>query len=125
MTFRTRVRFPPPPPSDPGTTGRRRRRPARVARTLPREAVAWIEDAMGPGARVAHVEAMPPSSTAKHVVDVEWEHGASERLVLRRFHDAARLARDPWYVPAHEALALKLVAGGRVPAPRLHAADVV
>src|SRR5262245_4123378 len=126
MTFRTRVRFPPPPPSDPGTTGRRRRRLARVARTaLPREAVAWIEDAMGPGARVTHAEAMPTSSTAKHVVDVAWEHGAAERLVLRRYHDAERLAHDPWYVPAHEALALKLVAGGRVPAPRLHAADIV
>jgi aminoglycoside phosphotransferase (APT) family kinase protein len=44
--------------------------------------------------------------------------------VLRRYHDSQRLASDPWYVPANEALALRLVADAGVPAPRLHAADL-
>jgi len=44
--------------------------------------------------------------------------------VLRRYHDAKRLAHDPWYVPAHEALALRLLTDTAVPAPRLYAADL-
>jgi aminoglycoside phosphotransferase (APT) family kinase protein len=46
------------------------------------------------------------------------------RLVLRRYHNLERLAHDPWYVPAHEALALQLLTGGPVPAPHLYAADL-
>ena len=45
------------------------------------------------------------------------------RLVLRRYHDAKRLANDPWYVPAHEGLALKLLESTPVPAPHLYATD--
>jgi aminoglycoside phosphotransferase (APT) family kinase protein len=86
--------------------------------------VAWIERSMGPGARVDRIEALPESATAKHRIDVVLEDGSTRRLVLRRYHDAQRLARDPWYVPAHEALALTLLAGSAVPAPRLYAADV-
>src|SRR5688572_11509409 len=40
------------------------------------------------------------------------------------YHDAQRLAHDPWYVPAHEALALRLLTGTPVPAPRLYATDL-
>ena len=134
MTFRTRVRFPPPPPvsdrpapqgagpSDvrPGTRRSRVRRPARVAPA----AIHWIERELGPGARVARARAMPPSSTAKHAIDVDFADGESLRFVLRRYHDARRLENDPWYVPANEALALTLVAAAGVPAPRLHAADL-
>ena len=86
--------------------------------------VAWIERAMGQGARVVGSEAMPRSSTEKHRIEVALGNGSSRRLVLRRYHDAARLASDPWYVPANEALALDLLADTAVPAPRLHGVDV-
>ena len=86
--------------------------------------VAWIERAMGPGSRVTRIEALPDSATAKHRFDVTLVDGSTRRLLLRRFHDAQRLARDPWYVPAHEALALRLLADAAIPAPRLHAEDL-
>lgn len=86
--------------------------------------VAWIERSQGPGARIVGVEALPASATAKHRVEVVLPGGSRRQLVLRRYHDRARLARDPWYVPAHEALALELLAESRVPAPRLYAADL-
>lgn len=43
-------------------------------------------------------------------------------LVLRVFHDAERLARDPWYRPEQEARTLRLLAETPVPAPELVAA---
>ena len=86
--------------------------------------VAWIERAMGPASRVTHIEALPDSATAKHRYAVSPADGSTQRLLLRRFHDAERLARDPWYVPAHEALALRILAETSVPAPRLHAVDL-
>ena len=79
---------------------------------------------MGPAARVVRVDALPTSATAKHLVEVALGEGSTQRLVLRRYHDAERLAQDPWYVPAHEALALQLLTDAPVPAPRLFAADL-
>jgi aminoglycoside phosphotransferase (APT) family kinase protein len=79
---------------------------------------------MGPAARVVRVEAMPESATAKQLVEVVLGEGTTRRLVLRRYHDAERLAHDRWYDPANEALALRLLAGTPVPAPRLYAADL-
>ena len=79
---------------------------------------------MGRGARVVGIERMPRSSTEKHRIDGVLGDGLRQRLVLRRYHDAARLGSDPWYVPANEALALELLAGTAVPAPRLVAADL-
>ncbi len=87
-------------------------------------ALAWIERANGPAARVVRIEALPASSTAKHRVEVALADGATRRLLLRRYHDATRLAADPWYVPAHDARVLELLAGTGVPAPRLRAADL-
>jgi aminoglycoside phosphotransferase (APT) family kinase protein len=88
------------------------------------ETLAWIERAAGPGARVVRIETMPPSATAKHVIDVALPDGTGRRLVLRRYHDAQRLERDPSYVPAHEAHALALVGRASIPAPRVWAADL-
>jgi aminoglycoside phosphotransferase (APT) family kinase protein len=85
--------------------------------------IAWIESSLGPDAHVLSVKAMPPSATAKHLVEVVLGDGATMRLVLRRYHDAKRLANDPWYVPAHEGLALKLLESTLVPAPHLYATD--
>lgn len=79
---------------------------------------------MGHGARVDRIQSLPASGTTNEIVEVELADGSTRRLVLRRYHDAARLACDPWYVPAHEALALELLAGTPVPAPRLHAVDL-
>ena len=50
--------------------------------------------------------------------------GSTLQLLLRRYDNAKRLAEDPWYVPAHEALALRLLADTAIPAPRLYAADL-
>jgi aminoglycoside phosphotransferase (APT) family kinase protein len=86
--------------------------------------VAWIERSVGPAARVVRVDALPVSATAKHLVEVALGDGSTRRLVLRRYHDAKRLAHDPWYAPAHEALALQLLSDTAVPAPRLYAADL-
>lgn len=86
--------------------------------------IAWIESAMGSGARVAHVEALASSSTIQHRIDLVLGDGSARRVVLRRYQDGQRLARDPWYVPAHEARALTLLTGSGVPAPRLYAADL-
>lgn len=86
--------------------------------------LAWIERALGDGARVVRVVDMPASSTAKHRIEVALADGSERRLVLRRYHDAARRARDPWYAPANEAHALELLADTAVPAPRLVAADL-
>lgn len=86
--------------------------------------MAWIERSVGHGARVVHVEALPVSATAKHLVLVALQDGSARQLLLRRYHDAERLAHDPWYVPAHEALALELLSDSAVPAPRLFAADL-
>ena len=84
--------------------------------------VAWIEDAVGRGARFVSAEAMPASSTEKHLIRVE--HLASiVSLVLRRYTDAERLGSDPWYVVAHEARASELLEGTGVPAPRLFVVD--
>ena len=86
--------------------------------------VAWIERAMGQGARVVGIEAMPRSSTEKHRIEVALGDESSCWLVLRRYHDAQRLTSDPWYVPGNEAMALGLLADTGIPAPRLHAADL-
>ena len=85
--------------------------------------VSWIERSVGPGARVVRIEELPASATRKHLIEVRLGDGSTRKLVLRRYHDAERLAHDPWYAPASEALALKLLSGTTVPAPRLHAAD--
>lgn len=87
--------------------------------------IAWIERSVGPDARVVRIDRLQVSATEKHIIQVLVGDGSKRRLVLRRYHDAERLARDPWYVPAHEALALRLLTDTpRVPAPRLYAADL-
>ena len=63
-------------------------------------------------------------SAANHLVHVALGVGSTRRLVLRRYHDAQRLANDPWYVPANEAQTLRLLADTAVPAPRLVAVDL-
>jgi aminoglycoside phosphotransferase (APT) family kinase protein len=78
--------------------------------------VAWIERETGD--RVADSEPMSPSGTEKDVVLL----GSGRRLVLRRYTDRERFD-DPWYVPANEAAALRMLAGTSVPAPELVAAD--
>ena len=85
--------------------------------------VAWIEQAVGSGARVVSVEEMPTSATAKHAITVESRRSIVE-LILRRYHDPDRLGIDPWYDPGNEVKALELLAESVVPAPLLVAADL-
>ena len=97
--------------------------PARHLSPLSPVVHAWIERAAGSDAHVVAVETLAASSTRMHRVTVVHGDGRREDLLFRRYHDAARRAADPWYVPAHEARALRLLAGTGVPAPRLLAAD--
>src|SRR6266851_4801555 len=83
--------------------------------------VAWIERWVGPDAHVLSAKAMPPSATAKHLFEVVLGDGSTLRLVLRRYNDAKRLENDPWYVPANEGIALRLLENTPVPAPHLYA----
>src|SRR6266704_6666146 len=85
--------------------------------------VAWIERSVGLDAHVLSVKAMPASATPKHLIEVVLGDGSTRRLVLRRYNDAKRLANDPWYVPVHEGIALKLLKNTPVPAPHLYAID--
>ncbi len=84
----------------------------------------WIQGAVGPGARVARTERMPPSSTEKHAIDVLRQDGGTERLVLRRYHDTQRMASELWYDPASEVRALEILGTTPVVAPKLLAKDL-
>jgi aminoglycoside phosphotransferase (APT) family kinase protein len=85
--------------------------------------IAWVEEAVGPGARVRSVREMTPWSVEMYEVVVEAGNGAEHRLVLRRYSDEKRMGIDPFYDPENEARALQLVEGTGIPAPRLYAAD--
>lgn len=85
--------------------------------------VAWIQGAVGVGARVVSAERLAPSATEKHLILVGFGD-VTIRLVLRRYHDAERRGVDPWYVASNEARALELLASTPVPAPTLIASDV-
>lgn len=85
---------------------------------------AWVEAAVGQGARVAAITTLAPSATDKQVFTVARTDGVVQRVVLRRYHDATRLGSDPWYVPANEARALRVLEPTPVPAPRLLAIDL-
>lgn len=84
----------------------------------------WIQDAVGRSAHVVRVERMAPSSTQKHAIDVRRADGAIERLVLRRYHDAERMASERWYDPVSEARVLELLESTPVAAPKLFAKDL-
>lgn len=84
----------------------------------------WIEASVGDGSTVTSVQPMEPWSVEMHEVAVEGGDGAGHRLVLRRYADGSHLGTDPFYDPANEARALRLLDGSGVPAPRLYAADL-
>jgi aminoglycoside phosphotransferase (APT) family kinase protein len=84
----------------------------------------WIEEAVGPGARIVRVAQMPQAQMRLDAIDVEDAHGATHELVLRRYEDSERLAGDPWYRPRNEVTALELLEPTPVPAPRLLAHDL-
>lgn len=70
------------------------------------ETLAWLRDAVGDAAIA------PMGVGANRLYSVG-------DLVLRVFHDADRLASDPWYRPENEARVLRLLAETPVPAPEL------
>jgi aminoglycoside phosphotransferase (APT) family kinase protein len=83
----------------------------------------WIEASVGEGSTVRSVRPMEQASAEMHEVAVE-AAGVTHRLVLRRYADRARLEIDPFYDPANEVRALRLLEETDVPAPRLVAADL-
>ena len=103
--------------------GRLRRAVTPVTELAPR-VVRWIEDSVGPGARVVSITEMAPSNTEKHDVLVVGANGSEHRLVLRRYADREGLAADPFLDPSNEARALRILEPTSVPAPRLYAADL-
>jgi aminoglycoside phosphotransferase (APT) family kinase protein len=84
----------------------------------------WVERSVGTGARVVAVEELPPSSTEKHRIELRDAAGSAHAVVLRRYHDAARLSKDFAYVPSHEAESLRILGQTDVRAPTLIAADL-
>jgi aminoglycoside phosphotransferase (APT) family kinase protein len=85
---------------------------------------AWIATAVGDGSHVVDVAPMPDAQMLLRAIDVETGEGSRLPLVLRVYDDAERLGIDPWYVPANEETALRLLEPTSVPAPRLIAADL-
>src|SRR3954447_4064621 len=84
----------------------------------PETVLGWVRDVVG--GRISSIRSMGVGATTLHAIDAG---EPPRRLVVRRFHDLARLRSDPWYVPANEALVLDLLDDTEVPAPRLLAAD--
>jgi aminoglycoside phosphotransferase (APT) family kinase protein len=91
---------------------------------LPGAMLRWIEAAAGDGSRIVSARPMERASAEMHEIVLDGTHGAASRLVLRRYADRSRLGTDPFYDPANEARALRLLDGSGVPAPRLVAADL-
>lgn len=91
---------------------------------LPDPVLRWIEASVGDGSTVGSVRPMDPSSVEMHEILVEAADGTAHRLVLRRYANRARLGIDPFYDPANEARALRLLQGSDVPAPLLYGADL-
>jgi aminoglycoside phosphotransferase (APT) family kinase protein len=85
----------------------------------PETVLGWVRDVVG--GRITSIRSMGAGSTTLHAIDAGTD--PVRRLVVRRFHDTARLRSDPWYVPAGEAAVLELLDDTEVPAPRLLAAD--
>ncbi|WP_158892953.1 phosphotransferase family protein [Amycolatopsis anabasis] len=74
---------------------------------------------------IGSVRYLGRGSTTLHAIDAEAATVAeTEEFVLRRFHDTERIVRDPWYRPANEAVALRLLAETEVPAPELVGIDL-
>ena len=84
----------------------------------PETVLGWVRDVVA--GRISSIRSMGVGSTTLHAIDAG---DPPRRLVVRRFHDIARLRTDPWYVPANEAAVLELLDDTEVPAPRLLAAD--
>jgi aminoglycoside phosphotransferase (APT) family kinase protein len=90
---------------------------------VPARALAWAAGAIGSGARVMWSRALAGgTSSAVHALGIEDARGRSRELVLRRFVRLDWLAEEP-DLAEREATALRLVADGRVPTPRLVAVD--
>ena len=90
---------------------------------VPGRALRWAAAAVGDGARVRATEPLVGgSSSAVHGLSIEDTSDRMHELVLRRFVREDWLAEEP-DVAEREAAALRLVAAGPLPAPRLVAVD--
>lgn len=84
----------------------------------------WVERCSGPFLRVTEVESLPNSSTRKQRIVLTAPGGGSMQVLLRRYHDAARLASDPWYLPAHDGAVLRSLEPAEIPTPLFLASDL-
>jgi aminoglycoside phosphotransferase (APT) family kinase protein len=95
--------------------------PVEMTRRPPARTLAWVENAVGRGARVIRVRRLRnASAAAMHAVDVELGD-AVHRLVLRRWA-RTDIAPDP-FVVENEAAVLTLLEASDVPSPRFVASD--
>lgn len=89
----------------------------------PAEALRWVADAVGRGARVTSVRRLRgATSSALHAIDVTDAQGGRHSLVLRRFPHSRWLAREP-DLAEREARVLALLRDTDIPAPELVAVD--
>jgi aminoglycoside phosphotransferase (APT) family kinase protein len=99
-------------------------RPAWQRARPPREALAWVAEAFGPGSRVVRMALLPGGSwLASHVVDVVDGSGREHRVVLRRWARPGWEEEDPEMTAAREAAVLEQLARSSIPAPRPLAVD--
>ncbi len=97
--------------------------PARTSLPPP-ETLAWVEEAVGPGSRVASVARLRFGGWhSNHRVDVIDRRGARHRLVLRRWTRQAWITEDPDFTVAREVVVLGLLAEAGFAAPITVAAD--
>jgi aminoglycoside phosphotransferase (APT) family kinase protein len=90
---------------------------------VPKRALRWVTEAAGSGARVRAARALAGgTSSAVHAITIEAAGGRRHELVLRRFVRLDWLAEEP-DVARREATALRLLAAGALPTPRLVAVD--
>jgi len=94
-----------------------------LRRRPPPEALRWVLDAVGRGARITSIRRMRGgTSSAVHAVNVRDARGRLHRLVLRRFVRANWLALEP-DLAEREARVLQLLEPSPLPTPRLVAVD--
>jgi aminoglycoside phosphotransferase (APT) family kinase protein len=94
-----------------------------LQRRPPRNALAWVREAIGPASRIISVRPLPSSWLANHAITVADRHHRHHRLVLRRWARPGWDLDDPDYTAQREATILGLLADTAVPVPRMVAAD--
>lgn len=84
----------------------------------------WVADSIDAGSRIASMRRLTTGGWhANHELTVLDRHGASHRLVLRRWARPQWVVEDPDFTVQRETAVLELLEKSSVPVPRLVAAD--